>query len=114
MLQRRLVQLLALSLDLPADAFRSKFDPPMIYLRPLHYAPDISSPEAGVYGAGAHSDYGMLTILATDGSPGLQVLLNDQWRPVQSVPSAFIINLGDMCERCASVAVRDRAVSCGS
>jgi len=29
-----------------------------------------------VLGAAAHSDYGMLTILATDGTPGLQVLLN--------------------------------------
>jgi isopenicillin N synthase-like dioxygenase len=27
----------------------------------------------GVFGAGAHSDYGMLTLLATDEVPGLQV-----------------------------------------
>ena len=27
----------------------------------------------GVFGAGAHSDYGMLTLLRTDDAPGLQV-----------------------------------------
>lgn len=33
----------------------------------------VSAPTDGVFGCGAHSDYGMLTILATDGVPGLQV-----------------------------------------
>jgi isopenicillin N synthase-like dioxygenase len=27
----------------------------------------------GIYGTGAHSDYGLLTLLATDDVPGLQV-----------------------------------------
>jgi hypothetical protein len=33
----------------------------------------VSVPTDGVFGCGAHSDYGMLTILATDSVPGLQV-----------------------------------------
>jgi isopenicillin N synthase-like dioxygenase len=33
----------------------------------------VSAPGEGVFGAGAHSDYGMLTLLATDEVPGLQV-----------------------------------------
>jgi hypothetical protein len=33
----------------------------------------VSAPTDGVFGCGAHSDYGMLTILATDSVPGLQV-----------------------------------------
>jgi isopenicillin N synthase-like dioxygenase len=33
----------------------------------------LSAPSEGVFGAGAHSDYGMLTLLATDEVPGLQV-----------------------------------------
>jgi hypothetical protein len=32
-----------------------------------------SCPEDGAFGIGAHSDYGMITFLATDGVPGLQV-----------------------------------------
>lgn len=73
----------------------------MLFLRPLHYSATRSSPEDGVYGAGAHTDYGMLTILATDGTPGLQVLRQRQWVDVPAMPGALIINLGDMAERCA-------------
>lgn len=41
---------------------------------PSFPAPEqVSAPTDGVFGCGAHSDYGMLTILATDGVPGLQV-----------------------------------------
>lgn len=36
-------------------------------------AEQVSAPTDGVFGCGAHSDYGMLTILATDSVPGLQV-----------------------------------------
>jgi 2OG-Fe(II) oxygenase superfamily len=32
-----------------------------------------SDPSKGVYGAGAHSDYGLITLLATDDVVGLQV-----------------------------------------
>jgi isopenicillin N synthase-like dioxygenase len=43
------------------------------FLRPLKYGAVVSDPSEGVFGCGAHSDYGMLTILATDSVPGLQV-----------------------------------------
>jgi isopenicillin N synthase-like dioxygenase len=33
----------------------------------------VSNPSKGVYGAGAHSDYGLITLLATDDVVGLQV-----------------------------------------
>lgn len=33
----------------------------------------LESPDQVIYGASAHSDYGMITLLATDGVPGLQV-----------------------------------------
>ena len=71
----------------------------MLFLRPLHYSADISQPAKGLFGAGAHSDYGLLTILATDGTPGLQIWHQDQWIDVSHVPGALLINLGDMAER---------------
>lgn len=37
------------------------------------YTGDISYHNDEVLGASAHSDYGMITLLATDGVPGLQV-----------------------------------------
>ena len=55
-----------------------------------------------MFGAGAHSDYGMLTLLRTDDNPGLQVQVQPggPWRPVAPKEGAFIVNLGDMLERC--------------
>ncbi|WIA38103.1 hypothetical protein OEZ86_001465 [Tetradesmus obliquus] len=95
----RLLRLLALSLGLPGGYFAPYFTHPMVALRPLHYTAEVSSPGEGVFGAGAHSDYGMLTLLATDEVPGLQVHLNGSWQDVQPLPGAFIVNLGDMLER---------------
>jgi isopenicillin N synthase-like dioxygenase len=46
-----------------------------------------------------HTDYGLLTILADDGTPGLEVRGRSGWRPVEPVPGGFVCNLGDMLER---------------
>eukprot|EP00798_Chlamydomonas_sp_ICE-L_P028005 gene28005-31102_t len=103
----RLIRLLALTLGLEATYFDSYFQPPMMVLRPLHYTAQISKPTDGVFGAGAHSDYGMLTILKTDEVEGLQIYTgekssttpqSDAWVGVPPIPGAFIINLGDMLE----------------
>lgn len=57
-----------------------------------------------MHGAGAHTDYGMITILVTDGVPGLQVcrdkLQKPQiWEDVHHLKGALIVNIGDMMER---------------
>jgi isopenicillin N synthase-like dioxygenase len=59
----------------------------------------VSNPTNGVFGAGAHTDYGMLTVLATDEVPGLQIYQGGHWVDVLPIPGTFIINLGDMLER---------------
>ena len=41
----RLLRLLALALDLPAEHFDPMFSKPMLFLRPLHYAPRRSYPD---------------------------------------------------------------------
>ena len=48
----RLVQLIALSLDLDKHHFDPYFQEPMAVLRPLHYSAHISSEKEGIYGAG--------------------------------------------------------------
>jgi len=96
----RVVQILAQSLNLPKHFFDSKFDKPVALLRLLHYAPQKSDLENGIIGCGEHSDYGMLTLLATDDVPGLQIFNKDgKWINVDPIPGAFIVNLGDMLER---------------
>ena len=34
---------------------------------------EVNESDSGNYGASAHSDYGAITLLVTDGTPGLQV-----------------------------------------
>lgn len=56
----------------------------------------------GRFGAGAHTDYGMITLLMTDGEPGLQIQVDPSdpasWQDVPHLPGAFIVNLGDMLQ----------------
>ena len=49
--------------------------------------------------AGAHTDYGMWTLLKTDRVPGLQIQsLDGKWVDVPYLEGAFIVNLGDMLQ----------------
>ncbi|CAL5436919.1 unnamed protein product [Camellia sinensis] len=57
-----------------------------------------------IFGASAHSDYGMITFLATDGVAGLQVCRDKSkqplvWEDVDHINGALIVNIGDMTER---------------
>ncbi|KAJ9447318.1 putative 2-oxoglutarate-dependent dioxygenase [Diplonema papillatum] len=55
--------------------------------------------QAWGYGCGAHTDYGFLTFLLTDGTPdALEVqALDGEWMPIHDIPAEhFIINIGDM------------------
>ena len=57
-LSLRLIELLALSLDLPRDHFNFAFKSPklpMYFLRPLHYFNQKSSDEDKIYACGAHA-----------------------------------------------------------
>jgi len=97
----RLQRLIALSLDLDEKFFDPHFtNYPLTALRLLHYSSEESKPELGVFACGAHSDYGMLTLLLTDANPGLQIrTLEGNWIPIPPREGAFIVNLGDMLER---------------
>jgi len=43
----------------------------------------------------------MLTLLLTDGQPGLQINYKGEWIDVPPRPDCFVVNLGDMLERLA-------------
>ena len=97
-LGRKVVQLLALALNMPEDYFNQSFTKPIALIRLLHYNETPSDPAAGILAAGAHTDYGMITLLATDQEPGLQVFNEDsqEWIDVPPREGAFVVNLGDM------------------
>jgi isopenicillin N synthase-like dioxygenase len=58
--------------------------------------------EPDEFSCGEHTDYGCVTLLLADPTPGaLQVLLKDgkTWLNADPVPGAFVVNIGDMIER---------------
>jgi len=89
----------SIDLGVAEDFFENKLDAPLAVLRMLHYpARDPSVQQA--FGAGAHTDYGNVTILATDGVAGLQVRHRSSgWIDAPTVPGAFICNIGDCLMR---------------
>ncbi|KAM5448404.1 hypothetical protein MaudCBS49596_005494 [Microsporum audouinii] len=111
----RLLTLLALGLEIPSDWFSSRHDaskgPSGSTLRYLYY-PSRKSPATATFKhgidvrAGAHSDYGSITLLfQRDGQPGLEILTpSNEWagvpvRPVGvgSVGSPpVLVNIGDL------------------
>ncbi|GMH16521.1 hypothetical protein Nepgr_018362 [Nepenthes gracilis] len=103
---REVARMIALALDLEANYFDKPdiLGEPLAILRLLHYEGQASDPSKGIYGAGAHSDYGLITLLATDDVVGLQICKDKHARPqiweyVAPLKGAFIVNLGDMLER---------------
>ncbi len=96
---RTLYEAFARSLDLDADHFTSNMTKPISELRVIRY-PSQDTVEANVVGIGAHSDYDMFTVLATDDVSGLEVLNPaGEWIPVPPVAGAFIVNVGDLLQR---------------
>lgn len=98
---QRLHTAFAIDLGQPEDFFADKIDRPLATLRLLRYpaALDDDAPP-GLPGAGAHTDYGNVTLLATDGVAGLQVRRRDgTWLDAPQVPGAFVCNIGDCLMR---------------
>ncbi|MDM0055248.1 isopenicillin N synthase family dioxygenase [Variovorax fucosicus] len=97
---RRLHAAFAIDLGLAEDFFDDKIDRPLATLRFLHYPAPAPGAAAEGLGAGAHTDYGNVTLLATDGVAGLQVRTRGgDWVDAPSVPGAFICNIGDCLMR---------------
>jgi isopenicillin N synthase-like dioxygenase len=91
---------LALSLDLEPDHFDHCLDHHMSAVRLLHYPPHPEADPTGEVGCGAHTDWGVLTVLAQDSTGGLEIQLpSGEWIAAQPVPGAFVINIGDMMAR---------------
>lgn len=96
----RLHTAFALDLGLPSGFFADKIDRPLATLRLLHYPARAEAAPEGRVGAGTHTDYGNVTLLATDGVAGLQVRRRDGgWVDAPALPGAFICNIGDCLMR---------------
>lgn len=98
-LARRLTELFARALDLPVDFFADKVDHSTETMRLNHYDRGLDDPDPlpDQGWLGAHTDYGIVTVLHADPVPGLELLtLDGRWEGVIAEPGAFIVNLGDL------------------
>ena len=90
----------ALDLGLEPDFFESRLDKPIATLRLLHYPPVAGPLADGRLGAGVHTDYGNVTLLATDAVGGLMVQdRSGRWHDAPVMPNAFVCNIGDCLMR---------------
>ena len=95
------MRIFATALDKPQTFFDDKIDHHISRLRVRNYPAQTTLPAPGQIRAGAHSDYGSLTLLATEDKPGgLQVCnAEGEWVDVPILPGTFIVNIGDLMAR---------------
>lgn len=97
----RIMELFAVALDLPGDYFAAFHDAHVSALRGLNYpespAPDTPRQQR----AGAHSDYGSVTILKPDPAVGgLELRLpSGEWLEAPEIGNEFLVNIGDLLAR---------------
>jgi len=96
-----LMRLSALALDLPENYFDDKIDRHISRLNVRLYPEQKVAPLPGQLRAGAHTDYGTVTILKPgDAIGGLQVAdAQGNWHDVPMIPGSFVINQGDLMAR---------------
>jgi isopenicillin N synthase-like dioxygenase len=97
---RELLRLVAASLELPDDFFVARHRGENVTLRFLHYPRNLDARTASQLGAGAHTDYGSITLLFQDDVGGLELRdASDVWRGAPPIPGAIVVNAGDLMER---------------
>lgn len=90
----------ALGLDLDEDFFEERRHDPIMIQRLLHYPSQTGMVDESLIGVGAHTDYGLMTILAQDSVGGLQVMNRaGTWVEAPPIDGTFVINIGDLMQR---------------
>ena len=96
----RVLGLIARSLDMPADWFKPFYEGSGAMVRLIKYPPHPASAAFNQLGAGAHPDWGGITILAQDAAGGLEIeTTSGEWIAAKPIPDTFVINLGDLMAR---------------
>ncbi|KAK2991461.1 hypothetical protein RJ640_016496 [Escallonia rubra] len=94
----KLLELICLSLGLPANRLNGYFKDQTSFMR-LNYYPKCPIPHLAL-GVGRHKDGGALTVLAQDDVGGLEVKRKSdgEWILVKPTPNAYIVNVGDIIQ----------------
>jgi isopenicillin N synthase-like dioxygenase len=94
-----LVRVFAVALGLPEDYLVPFNDRATETMRTIRYerAPGAPDPVDGQQRMGAHTDYGVVTVLYADPVAGLQIVGPDgEWHDVIPEPGCLLVNLGDL------------------
>jgi isopenicillin N synthase-like dioxygenase len=93
-----LMTMFAIGLDLPEDFFAPTIDRHISMFRVINYPDQPDPPEPGQLRVGPHSDYGSLTIVRQEASPGGLQVRNKagEWVDVPVVDGALVVNIGDL------------------
>lgn len=95
-----LLRAMTLALGIEREFFDARFHEPISVLRMIHYPPRHTAASPEQQGAGAHTDYGCVTLLYQDDAGGLQVRdVRGQWIDAPPIAGSFVVNLGDMMAR---------------
>lgn len=96
-----MMRIAALALDLPEDFFQDKINEHVSAMRINHYPAETPAAVAGQIRAGAHTDYGLFTLLMGEQAPGgLEVRTRaGDWIEVATRPEIFVVNVGDLLMR---------------
>jgi isopenicillin N synthase-like dioxygenase len=97
-LSTSLMRIFAIGLGMEENFFDDKVDRHISNFSVIHYPEQPRPPLPGQLRAGAHTDYGSLTIVKPDNAPGgLQVMTKDgSWMDVPNLEDGFVVNLGDL------------------
>jgi isopenicillin N synthase-like dioxygenase len=99
---RTMVEIFGTALGLVPGQLERLTDHSVDVLRMINYrlpsaAARLEPDQAGM---GAHTDYGIVTVLWADQVPGLEILgSGGRWHPVQPAGNALLVNLGDALAR---------------
>ncbi|NVD45499.1 isopenicillin N synthase family dioxygenase [Qipengyuania atrilutea] len=97
---RRVLQAIALHLDLPQHFFDETVEDGNSVMRLLHYPPLAPEDADGAIRAAAHGDINTITLLLGAEEAGLELLTqSDEWLAVNPPEGALVVNIGDMLER---------------
>ncbi|KAI4148138.1 MAG: hypothetical protein LQ340_005220, partial [Diploschistes diacapsis] len=107
---RLVMSAIALGLGLGEDYFDGYVVKGDNNLRLLHYPPvarEVFERNRGQVRAGAHTDYGTVTLLWQDGHGGLQVQGDDGgWKDVVPMEDTVVVNAGDLLARWSNGRIR--------
>jgi len=100
---RQILGAFAMAMEIEREYFSARFDKCIARGSTLIYPPQPPSLGEEQFGFGAHTDWGVLTLLYQDDVGGLQVLSgNGEWVTAHPIPGTFVVNVGDCLEQWAN------------